>query len=469
MLIIRSAQLRAMGGEENFVQALHESLQDGGEAAPDGRPSEAQVRHAVEEARNRGISRECDVARYAAIVASGPAGSRPPARLEKLLRAGQVPAAERLERAEQWLRRSGRPVPSAPAEFSTKKVGDPVYPCPLRKDATPPLHWIEIVLIGEDDAPVGWEEYLITAPGLDPVSGLLNEEGFARVEGLPSGADAKVSFPRLDKEAWEPLAAVHGTREAPAEGGNTQKVVDEGDSLSSIGFEFGFFPDTLWELGENAALAKQRDEPDALMPRDIVVIPPLRLKEVTVPVDKRHRFRRLGVPAIFEIQLFLGERPRASEPYILLVDGQERRGTTDENGNLREWVPPDIKEGELSVGSQATRYAIQFGYLDPADEISGIQQRLRNLGFIVEDPEGTMGESTAGALRAFQWRLQLNVTGIADADTVRKLEWMHDDVSRYPELPPPPMPPPDEPEPVSSGRGNPATLVFYDPSMELFD
>lgn len=64
--------------------------------------------------------------------------------------------------------------------------------------------WIEIELVGEDDKPIPGEKYQIETPDGTKASGTLDKDGFARVEGFSPG-DCKVSFPKLDKEAWEKM------------------------------------------------------------------------------------------------------------------------------------------------------------------------------------------------------------------------------------------------------------------------
>ena len=62
--------------------------------------------------------------------------------------------------------------------------------------------WIEIELVGEDGSPIAGEKYEIITPDGTKATGTLNKVGFARVEGFSAG-ECKVSFPKLDKEAWE--------------------------------------------------------------------------------------------------------------------------------------------------------------------------------------------------------------------------------------------------------------------------
>ena len=63
--------------------------------------------------------------------------------------------------------------------------------------------WIEIQLVGEDDEPIAGERYRITLPDGSVDEGSLDGDGVARVEGFDPG-DCKITFPELDKDAWEP-------------------------------------------------------------------------------------------------------------------------------------------------------------------------------------------------------------------------------------------------------------------------
>ncbi|MGD9341404.1 MAG: hypothetical protein PVG76_10755 [Chromatiales bacterium] len=62
--------------------------------------------------------------------------------------------------------------------------------------------WIEIELIDEEDQPVAGERYQIELPDGSVAKGTLDQDGFARVDGIDPGT-CKVTFPELDKEAWE--------------------------------------------------------------------------------------------------------------------------------------------------------------------------------------------------------------------------------------------------------------------------
>ena len=69
------------------------------------------------------------------------------------------------------------------------------------------LTWIEIVMESETGEPVPDEEYFVTASDGSEHSGVLDENGFARVDQIPPGT-CKVSFPLLEDDEWDTLAGV---------------------------------------------------------------------------------------------------------------------------------------------------------------------------------------------------------------------------------------------------------------------
>jgi len=62
--------------------------------------------------------------------------------------------------------------------------------------------WIEIKLVDENNDPVPGERYRIELPDGKFAEGTLDHNGFARVNRIKPGT-CKVTFPRLDKDAWE--------------------------------------------------------------------------------------------------------------------------------------------------------------------------------------------------------------------------------------------------------------------------
>jgi type VI secretion system secreted protein VgrG len=62
--------------------------------------------------------------------------------------------------------------------------------------------WIKLKLVDEAGNPVPGEAYKVKTSDGRTASGTLNDKGEAEVKGIEPG-DCQVSFPNLDKDAWE--------------------------------------------------------------------------------------------------------------------------------------------------------------------------------------------------------------------------------------------------------------------------
>ena len=84
------------------------------------------------------------------------------------------------------------------------KVKVPAFKPPENTSEDKKLVWIEIELVGEDDKGIPGEAYKLTTPDGLVAEGTLDQDGFARIEGLEPGT-CKICFPKLDKDAWEKI------------------------------------------------------------------------------------------------------------------------------------------------------------------------------------------------------------------------------------------------------------------------
>lgn len=209
--------------------------------------------------------------------------------------------------------------------------------------------------------------------------------------------------------------------------GTGNYVVNQGDCIESIAYGKGFFWETLWNDSNNAELKKARKDPFVLLPGDQLHIPELRKRFEDGPTEQRHRFRRKGMPAKFRIVLLEEDQPRANIPYILNIDGDITKGTTDGEGKIERSIPPNARRGKLTVGEGAKQqeYVLNLGWTDPIDEVTGLQSRLANLGFYDGPVNGELSPATYSALRLFQEKNDLEPTGEADEATREKLKEAH--------------------------------------------
>ena len=135
------------------------------------------------------------------------------------------------------------------------------------------------------------------------------------------------------------------------------------------------------------------------------------------------------------MQLFDIEEPRANQKYSFEVDGQQFDGQTDSRGVLEQTIPANSKKGVLIIGPDEYRLEIDFGYLDPINEISGVKKRLNNMGYDCGKPNNKMDDQMQTQLKLFQKRFNLEETGKADSPTLKKLEELHDNPKEFPEVP----------------------------------
>ena len=228
--------------------------------------------------------------------------------------------------------------------------------------------------------------------------------------------------------------------------------VKHGDCISSIADKHGLFWEKIWNHSKNAELKDKRKDPNILHPGDVVFVPDREQKEESCATEQRHRFLMKGIPAKLVLRVMEElppeeeessqasaeesgteqtppeDSPRANIPYIVEIDGEVNRGTTDDDGMIEISIGPGAKKGRLILEPgtpNETSVPLKLGDLNPLTKISGVKQRLANLGFDCGDQTDTETPSLGAALRAFQEKHDVEVTGEADQATLNKLREVH--------------------------------------------
>jgi hypothetical protein len=89
-------------------------------------------------------------------------------------------------------------------KYGSEKV-KPHKPPKTMEEKAKQNSWIGIRMVDEEDQPVPGEKYRITlADGETVAEGTLDGKGAARVDGIEPGS-CKITFPELDKAAWEEI------------------------------------------------------------------------------------------------------------------------------------------------------------------------------------------------------------------------------------------------------------------------
>jgi hypothetical protein len=221
----------------------------------------------------------------------------------------------------------------------------------------------------------------------------------------------------------------------------TRHVVREGECLAQIASRHGFadagpiLADPANQAlfarpGDRAEVASARPNPNVLRPGDQIVVPAPQLKQVEVATGRQHRCK-VKLPRK-QLRVVLRDHdgePLANTEYLLRVRDEERVGTTDGQGLLRERIPAGVPEVELELLGRVL--TLRLGRLEPLASASepglaaGVQARLRNLGYDPGPSDGKIGRRTRAALASFQADHQLSITAKPDEPTLAKLEELH--------------------------------------------
>ena len=198
----------------------------------------------------------------------------------------------------------------------------------------------------------------------------------------------------------------------------TPYTVQQGDCISSIASANGFSSwKLIWDDAANAELKQKRKDPNVLFAGDVVMIPDKEHKEESRGADAGHKFKLKAAPTKLKVRFLLDDKPRSGLKYQLEVGGKTLTGATDGGGYVNEAIPPGAATASLILtdGTANETYELALGSLDPAETDSGVTQRLDCLGF---DVSGDL----KSAIRAFQAKESMTVTGVADDGFRSKLK-----------------------------------------------
>lgn len=206
-------------------------------------------------------------------------------------------------------------------------------------------------------------------------------------------------------------------------------VVKQGETLMAIAAKNGLESwKAIHDAPENAELKKSRPQPGALKAGDRWFVPSRELKHKPAAVDAKHPFKVSRPKAFLRLAVRDADGAPLAGKYQLSAGGKSASGDVPADGLITLAVPVDTTSGSLVVtfadGTTET-WNLHIGHLDPVAEISGVQGRLDNLGFPCK-ATGTIDEATTNAVKAFQARVGLDVTGTIDDALREKLEAYYD-------------------------------------------
>jgi hypothetical protein len=284
---------------------------------------------------------------------------------------------------------------------------------------------ITLLVQDQDGLPISWVAVAIKhASGT--VKGNALRGGEIEIHGLPKGT-VEVTLPAYDATGWEKASPG-----APV-GEELKYRVRQGDTIARIAWEKGFSDwKTVYQHAANADLRKKRPNPDILAPGDEVIIPQRKPPVFQLATGKSHTLK-VKVPKV-QLHLALVDdegKPFKNAKYEILLSGGPKstiKGTTDGNGVLNEKIPYDEVEIDISAwppndpNNQPVNWTVYVGGLDPIDTVTGVQARLRSLGFDCGDEFGELGPATTDAIDEFKELHKIDEDEALGPKTLKKLE-----------------------------------------------
>ena len=206
-----------------------------------------------------------------------------------------------------------------------------------------------------------------------------------------------------------------------------QHIVRQGETLDTIAADHGFLPETLWDDASNASLRKRRGSSNILTPGDELTIPERTDRVIECATGQQHRLKVRG-KKLHTIRLVLRDalgNPLSDVEFSLEVPGHDDvEGTTDGDGLLEATVPMKVRT--LKLHALGGEFTLRAGGLNAVSSVTGVQQRLNQLGFRAGAIDDDPGEVTRDAIVRFQEWANLEITGQLDAATRMKLEETHE-------------------------------------------
>jgi hypothetical protein len=208
-------------------------------------------------------------------------------------------------------------------------------------------------------------------------------------------------------------------------------VIKQGDTLDKLAADFRLgSAKQIRNHPANAEFCRKYPDPNLLFPGEKIFIPDLQQRTESAGSDDRHQY--VLKRSTQKLQIAVEDQAckrMANAAYEMNIDGVLTTGTTDGDGIISKDIPVDSESCILKIGDY--RWTMAIGCLNPMHDntpdagISGLQGRLRNLGYPVGPLDGIMGPKTRMAIRFFQADESLPVTGEFDQVTRDKLQEVH--------------------------------------------
>jgi N-acetylmuramoyl-L-alanine amidase len=195
-------------------------------------------------------------------------------------------------------------------------------------------------------------------------------------------------------------------------------IVKQGDHLAKLAYKFGFDADAVWKDPQNEQLRQQgylSQDPNILNPTDMLYIPgdtPPTMHTLTVGCT--NTFVSDAPSMTLTLKLVGQDSSRySSRPYTIQELDQLSGLKTDGDGVLTFKAPVTLNVATVVFSDNGETWVLSIGHLDPIDTLSGVFQRLQNLGFL--GGELNLEAVNLDVLRLGLWALKASQSGSSNS------------------------------------------------------
>jgi hypothetical protein len=166
-------------------------------------------------------------------------------------------------------------------------------------------------------------------------------------------------------------------------------VIRQGDTLAKLAYKFGFDADTVWNDPKNADLRKIRSNPDILWPSDILYIPDQVGKTpdtTTLTTGAVNSFVSDAPTKTIAHKFQASDASTYASKAFVVQELEHLTGLqTTADGVATFPVPVTLDRATIVLTDTGETWSLSIGGLDPINTLSGIFQRLQNLGYIPQE------------------------------------------------------------------------------------
>ncbi|MEZ4324197.1 MAG: peptidoglycan-binding domain-containing protein [Polyangiales bacterium] len=297
----------------------------------------------------------------------------------------------------------------------------PLPPPPVVEEVVPaevvPGEWIEISFVDPEGNPV------VVGIELELPSGRVIRSNSHAMQTTDRAGNARLTCTPNPGDRARQLHILPGYH-----------TIRQGQDMQSIAWAYGRTDwRAIWEDSNNDELREACPEPMVLMPGEQVYVPEADDNQrESLPMGQRHEVV-IEVPKTRFYACIQYDGVALANATVSIESGDVMMElTADGSGIVDQELPALLRDVTVRVTPAASSitdgvpraivYTVSLGTLNPASNVTGAKQRLRNLGFYRGAIDASLGPDFGAAVALFQLTRDLDQTGELDSDTLRALE-----------------------------------------------